>query len=476
MSMVARGFAFKLIALLLAVGMSHEARGTAGTETGEPSSPCVPEAVPVSNDAGEEVEPDAAEPAVVATVTYSSGRNRLRRAATGRLQRLVTETDLHEGDRITVSYGGRVTVVFAANGEYRTLESGEEVVVEAPEEEDGSEPHEEQELDRRRVNDAVLDSLRREREGSMAAVGGTRLPDDPRKPAPIFPRQTKLMPRDSITFRWEESRLGADAWRVAVLAEGEELLSTVTEATEWTVGPDELRFEPGRLYAWYVMPDEEGTSIPEPKPFFLLLDDEQAARVQEKLDANAALAAGENDPAPRFLDARVLLAEGLLAEAQAILEELYATSPGDTGLLERLRETYTAQRYSPREVDARIDALRRAHPEFREPRHIEVAEVSTDEEGERHTMRITFTGTDHLDAEKYRLTWRKLTEDGEPQPATGGQLTLRHNPDNVGATYEAELPAVHADKTYRLKLEVLDEEGNLLRFDIPVEPQTVAAR
>jgi hypothetical protein len=299
----------------------------------------------------------AAETDAVAKVTFASGRNRIRRAG-GRLERLSVDTEVQEGDEITMSRSGRATLVYLATGLYRSLSAGEKLTVTAAQAEASDD------ADVQKVDDAMAANLREQQETSLAGVGGTRSERVPGQPFAIAPVHTTLPLADSLTFRWLPplpAPAGPVEYRVVLMRAGQVLTARTTTDTALTIDREQAGIAPGELITWYVTRVDRPV-VPQAKPMVKLLGPEATAALNRVLARNATLAAGPDDPAPLFLDAEALTAVGAFSPALDRLVRLYAATPGDPGVIARLTRLYTRMRFARGEITALLRDLRDANP------------------------------------------------------------------------------------------------------------------
>lgn len=384
--------------------------------------------------------------AAIATITYANGRNRVKRASNGKLERAETDTKLFEGDVVTVVQGGRITVVYTASGIYQNINAGESGAISVNAQASGA-------ANAQRVNPGTLDVVQDNSQGSLAAVGGTRERRNPRQPFPLSPRNTLLRPTDRIDLTWEAPDGGAPNYSVYVFCEGRRVYVAETPKTYVPLPKSVLELEPGRLYYWYVTRSDE-EHMPTVKPMFKVLAKEQAAAMDARLQANLQLATAANDPAPLYLNARVLEQELVLDEAVDIYRKLYAANPGDSGLITALRGAYRKMGFYWEDVDRFVALLRRANPEFQPSRNVTATPIPGG-------VKVKWDPTTHDMVSKYEVS---VVPASAPESAPISKQIVEQ-PAEMGKPLSADLKSLSPGK-YRVRIRSLDSAGQPLRFDV----------
>ncbi|MGE3853344.1 MAG: hypothetical protein AB7K09_16515 [Planctomycetota bacterium] len=400
-------------------------------------------------------KPPAATPDAIATITFAAGLNRVRRAGNGRLERAAADVAIYEGDTIKVSSSGRVTLVYSPSGVYRSLGPGEELAISA------SQTTSEQAADMAKVNEAMVASLHSQKEGSLAAVGGTRDRRNPAEPFMLAPRNTLLLPGEPVTLRWETPD-GAPAgllYEVVVLLEGREVLRERTPTGEFPLVPAKLpALEAGRLYYWYVVRADRPT-VPASKAMFRLVGAERAKQIRTLMESNEQLAQGANDLAPQFMNARLLFQESLFESALNTWLRVHEAAPGDPGLMNAIRSAWRAMGFFPDDIDRFAQALGTGNPDITPASGM----ISTPSVA-AGTIELSWTVTTHPEVNRYRLTWWPATS-GEPaEPVAASTKEVPHNPSQH--TLTVRLTGL-APGRYMARVRSLGSDGVPLSFDAP---------
>ena len=398
-------------------------------------------------------DPPAMEADTVATITFAAGLNRVRRAGTGKLERAATDLQLKEGDTVRVSASGRVTLVYTPSGVYRSLSPGDEISISA------SQASNEQSADMAKVNEAMVSSLRSQKEGSLAAVGGTRDRRNPAEPFMISPRNTLLLPGATVVLRWEKPD-GAPAnllYEVVVLQEGREILRERSANSVLELVPERIeKLEAGRLYYWYVVRADRPT-VPAAKAMFRLLDAQRARQIRARMEANEQLAAGDDDMAPQFMNARLMYQESLFTGALDTWRKVYQAAPGDPGLISAIRSAYRAMGFFPDDIDRYVARLRTDSPEFTPATSLTAAAAGSG------TVELNWTPTSHPDVASYRVTWWPATS-AEPSEGEGQSRTVAHSATQTAISQSLD---GLAPGRYLARVRSLGADGKPLHFDSP---------
>lgn len=390
--------------------------------------------------------------AYLARIAFSSGRNLVKKVD-GRFVRVETDTKLVEGDVVRVSSQGRVTIVFNPSGIYQTIGAGEEytVTMQAQAAVQAADPG--------RANEAMIDSLRQRDQATFAAVGGTRERRDPGQPFPLYPRNTLLLPATQVELIWEAPDGQNPGYIVVIFCEGRQIGRFETREPRLVVTADRVAFEPSRLYYWYVMRADR-PRVPAVKPMFKIMSDSVRAELMAQFDTIRVRAKVADEAMLKFSYAAVLANEMVFADALQNLRDLYALSPGDTGLLRAIRNAYRQMGFFPEDIDRFVRELRRQHPEFLGARNLQTT-LRAD------GITVSWTPTDHLDATAYLVEWWKADE---PEPAVGAAASSQRAELSVQPSLDLPLPA----GTYRIRVRTVGADGPL-KFDAgesaPIEVQ-----